>query len=85
VDEIVSQPSTSVLSPTNASYTNQSKANILKTPVMASKTNVKVKNGRKRLFRKGEVMSVQVLERTEATVNKRQETRMQDKKQANSI
>jgi hypothetical protein len=45
----------------------------------------KVKNGRKRLLRKGEVMSVQVLETTEATVNNRQETGMQDKKQANSI
>jgi FtsZ-interacting cell division protein YlmF len=41
VNEIVSQPSTSVISPTNASYTSQSKANILGTPVMASKTNVK--------------------------------------------
>jgi len=44
----------------------------------------KVKNGRKQLFRGG-VMSVQVLERRGTTVNKRQETGMQDKKQANSI
>ena len=44
----------------------------------------KVKNGRKRLFREG-VMSVQLLERIGTTLNKRQETGMQDKKQANSI
>jgi hypothetical protein len=44
----------------------------------------KVKDGRKQLFRNGEVMSVQVLQRTEATVNKRQETVMLDKIQANS-
>ena len=37
VDEIFSQPSMSVISPSNASYTNRSKANILKTPVTASR------------------------------------------------
>jgi hypothetical protein len=45
----------------------------------------KVKDGRKQLFRKGEVMSVQVLQRTEATVNERQEIVMLNKKQANRI
>jgi hypothetical protein len=52
VDEIVSQPSTSVISPSNASYTNQSKANILKTPVTASKTNVKSKKWKKMTLQK---------------------------------
>jgi len=44
VDEIVSLPSTSVISHSNASYTNQSKANILKAPVTASKTETGMQN-----------------------------------------
>jgi hypothetical protein len=47
-----SQSSGSVTSPSNASYTNQSKANTLKTPVAASKTNVKSKRRKKTTLQK---------------------------------
>lgn len=47
-----SQSSGSVTSPSNASYTNQSKANTLKTPVAASKTNVKSKRWKKTTLQK---------------------------------
>jgi hypothetical protein len=47
VDEIVPQPSMSVTPPIKVSYTNQSKPNILKTAVRASKTHVKSKEWKK--------------------------------------